>query len=88
MATDDVVTIALYAASLAARWSGVACAHAFTRYDNCLFPSPPVKEEFRLPPSDTLASLRRTIVDKYGYLEDSFEFGPWGVYGIRVMRAR
>lgn len=59
-----------------------------SRYDNCLFPSPPLKEEFKLPPSDTLASLRRTIADKYGYLEDSFEFGPWGVYGICVMRAR
>ena len=74
-APENDITLIMYGTA-----SVILLALIVLRYDNCLFPSPPIKDEFKLKPSDTLASLRRTIVDKFGYFEDSFEFAPWGVY--------
>lgn len=83
-ATEDTVTILVYVLLLGSFiFLGLLSrSNLVPSYDNCLFPSPPVKEEFKLASTDTLASLRRTIVDKFGYLDDSFEFAPWGVYVI------
>jgi hypothetical protein len=44
-----------------------------TIYNSCLYPYPPSKFDVALKATDTLKTLRETLVEKTGYQPDSFD---------------